>query len=337
MPKVNYKWKLSDGYQTINNLKVFGTFICAGGSTMGYKLAGYYHLGGVEMLNHYAKMYQKNHNPKYLYIEDIRHFNTRQDLPDDLYDLDLLDGSPPCSSFSISGSREKEWGKVKKYENVNQKTDDLIFEYIKTVEKLKPKVFIMENVKGLIEGNARNYVINLSKKIKEAGYEHQIFLLNSATMGVPQIRQRVFFIGNRMNYNKLDLNFNEPPITFQEATMDYWSMGGESIENNSLFKHWQAIDYPNEISSKLRFNLYRPLLNKPCNTLIESCSNAGAASVCHPLYPRKLNKYESCVIQSFPLDYDFIDENPLSCIGRSVPPLMMYHISEQIKIQWLNR
>jgi DNA (cytosine-5)-methyltransferase 1 len=311
MPKVNYKWKLSDGYQTTNNLKVFGTFICAGGSTMGYKLAGYDHLGGVEMLNHYAKMYQKNHNPKYLYIEDIRHFNTRQDLPDDLYDLDLLDGSPPCSSFSMSGSREKKWGKVKKYENVNQKTDDLIFEYIKTVEKLKPKVFIMENVKGLIEGNAKNYVINLSKKIKEAGYEHQIFLLNSATMGVPQIRQRVFVIGNRMNYNKLDLNFNEQLITFQEATMDYWSMGGESIEKYSLFKHWQAIDYPNEISSKLRFNLKRPLLNKPCNTLIESCSNASSASVCHPLYPRKLNKYESSVIQSFPLDYDFIDENPL--------------------------
>ena len=98
-----YKWNLADGYPSKNILKnnynVFGTFICGGGSTMGYKLAGFNHLGGVEIDPPIADVYKTNHNPKYLYIEDIREYNKRNDLPMELYNLDILDGSPPCSTF----------------------------------------------------------------------------------------------------------------------------------------------------------------------------------------------------------------------------------------------
>ncbi len=115
----NYKWFLRDGYPAKgiepNNYSVFGTFICGGGSTMGYKLAGFNHLGGVELDPKLAKIYQLNHKPKFLYNEDIREFNKREDLPKELYSLDILDGSPPCSSFSMAGSREKAWGKEKKF------------------------------------------------------------------------------------------------------------------------------------------------------------------------------------------------------------------------------
>ena len=69
--KFNYKWYLKDGYPESNRLKVFGTFICGGGSTMGYKLAGFEHLGGVEIDPPIADIYKTNHNPKYLFIEDI--------------------------------------------------------------------------------------------------------------------------------------------------------------------------------------------------------------------------------------------------------------------------
>jgi DNA (cytosine-5)-methyltransferase 1 len=98
---------------TKNDYNVFGTFICGGGSTMGYKLAGFNHLGGVEIDPKIAKVYQLNHKPKYLYLEDIREFVKRSDIPNELYNLDLLDGSPPCSSFSMAGNREKDWGKKK--------------------------------------------------------------------------------------------------------------------------------------------------------------------------------------------------------------------------------
>ena len=101
-----YKWFLKDGYPSANITKneynVFGTFICGGGSTMGYKLAGFNHLGGVEIDLPIADVYKTNHSPKYIFNEDIRDFNNRTDLPKELFNLDILDGSPPCSTFSMS-------------------------------------------------------------------------------------------------------------------------------------------------------------------------------------------------------------------------------------------
>lgn len=113
--KFNHIWKLADGFPAKgikpNNCKVFGTFVCGGGSTMGYKLAGYEHLGGVEINPKVAEIYKENLQPKYLFVDDIREFNKREDLPKELYELDILDGSPPCTSFSMQGVREKGWGK----------------------------------------------------------------------------------------------------------------------------------------------------------------------------------------------------------------------------------
>ena len=103
MKKLKYDWQKANDYPKPNGLKVFGTFVCGGGSTMGYKLAGFEHLGGVEIDKRMATIYRTNHNPKYFYLEDIRDFNKRTDLPSELYNLDILDGSPPCSTFSMSG------------------------------------------------------------------------------------------------------------------------------------------------------------------------------------------------------------------------------------------
>ena len=153
--KFSYRWFLKDGYpaQGIekHGLKVFGTFICGGGSTMGYKLAGYEHLGGIEIDPKVADVYNINHKPKYLFIEDIREFNNRNDLPKELYEIDILDGSPPCSSFSMAGNREKDWGKEKKFRDCNGLkiyiTDEPSF--IKTI---KWDDFIyMDNYKDYIE------------------------------------------------------------------------------------------------------------------------------------------------------------------------------------------
>lgn len=113
MNKFNYKWYLKDGYPENgiekHNKKVFSTFACGGGSSMGYKLAGYDVIGANDIDIQMAKVYKKNHHPKYYYLESIIDFRKRNDLPDELYNLDVLDGSPPCSTFSLAGSREKVW------------------------------------------------------------------------------------------------------------------------------------------------------------------------------------------------------------------------------------
>ena len=110
-----YEWILADAKFTKDKGKVFSCFACGGGSTMGYKLAGFDVLGCNEIDPKMIEAYKTNHKPKYAYLEPIQSFKLRNDLPKELYNLDILDGSPPCSSFSLSGNREKDWGKEKKF------------------------------------------------------------------------------------------------------------------------------------------------------------------------------------------------------------------------------
>jgi DNA (cytosine-5)-methyltransferase 1 len=337
-----YKWNLADGYPSKNiqpnDYNVFGTFICGGGSTMGYKLAGYNHLGGVEIDPKMAKVYKANHKPKHLYIEDIRQFVKRNDLPKELYSLDLLDGSPPCSSFSMAGNREKDWGKKKVFKEgqAKQVLDDLFFEYIALAKKLQPKVVLAENVKGLIQGNAKVYVKKIFKAFDEAGYNVQLFLLNAASMGVPQKRERVFFICQRKDLNlpKLKLEFREEAIPFKEfnnaentetekqkaGRVDLWHKckRGEHFSKYHPKGHYFA-DY------KLDYKDIVPILT----------ASAGDGSW-HPDYCRMLSKIELCCAGTYPLDYDFQDVEPKYLIGMSVPPVMTAQIANQIRLQWLD-
>jgi DNA (cytosine-5)-methyltransferase 1 len=332
------EWRLSDELKVdYHGCKVFGTFVCGGGSTMGYKLAGFDHIGGVEFTEHYSKVYKKNHNPKYFYLEDIRQFNEREDLPSDLYNLDLLDGSPPCAAFSTSGARERLWNKKSNYENKTQRKDDLVFVYCDTIKKLQPKVAILENVSGLIKGNAKAYTKKIFKELNAAGYRVQLFLLNAASMGIPQIRNRVFFIALRKDIKlpKLELKFNCPLVGF-EVTKKYWydiENNKYSIEKYAVGKEWENVKIGG--NSEKYFNLCKPHPKKPCFTITEASSNLSAASVCHPYQKRKLNTKEVILISTFPKDYNFLDIPPASIMGRSVLPVMMANISNQIYLQWL--
>jgi len=333
--RFNYKWNLADGYPESNGLKVFGTFICGGGSTMGYKLAGFEHLGGVEIDPPIANVYKANHNPKYLYIEDIRDFADRTEFPEDLYDLDILDGSPPCSSFSMAGNREKDWGKEKKFREGQtvQRLDDLFFDYIKLAKKLQPKVIIAENVKGLLQGNAKVYVRKIRAALEDAGYKVQLFLLNAASMGVPQKRERVFFICQRndLNYPKLEIIFKENNINFKEFDEG-------NIKTKRVTKG--QIDYWNIAKEGEAFSKYHPKghlfgaskvhRNKPLNTIIGS----GGTKAYHYLYPRELSTNELIYGSTFPLDYNFKKIDPKYLMGMSVPPIMTAQIATEINSQW---
>jgi len=336
-----YCWNLRDGFPSKNikknNLNVFGTFICGGGSTMGYKLAGFNHLGGVEIDVKVADVYKDNHNPKYLYNEDIREFNKRQDLPEELYNLDILDGSPPCSSFSMAGSREKAWGKSKQFREgqAHQTLDDLVFVYCDTILKLKPKVFLLENVKGIISGNAKQYSKKIVEKLTNGGYNVQVFLLNAASMGVPQKRERVFFIGHKKEYNlpKLKLEFNEVAIPFGEIDNN---TKGKTITGEML-KYWEICPKGNSLSKVHPkgnyFGSYKISENVVSNTVIGSDSSP----ILHYKYPNYLSNDNICQIGTYPLDYNFKTIEPKYLIGMSVPPVMTAQIANQIKIQWLDK
>ena len=341
-----YKWYLKDGYpakgMTKHNKKVFGTFVCGGGSTMGYKLAGYEHIGGVEIDPKVGDVYKANHKPKHFYLEDIRDFNKRNDLPKELYDLDLLDGSPPCSSFSMAGNREKDWGKKKVFREGQelQRLDDLVFEYVRTIKKLKPKVALLENVKGLIQGNAKAYAKKINKEFTKAGYRVQLFLLNAASMGVPQKRERVFFIGLRddIKLDKLVLKFDEDGILFGEFAED---KNGKHITGKML-DLWSKRVITDKglrtVSKRVNNNVLffgTSLLHK--NKVPYTLISQESSPLVHYDKPYNTTDFENKLIASFPLDYDFKKTGVKYLAGMSVPPVMTAQIANQIYLQWLSK
>jgi DNA (cytosine-5)-methyltransferase 1 len=340
--KFPYKWYLKDGYPLKNGLKVFGTFICGGGSTMGYKLAGFEHLGGVEIDPPIADVYKTNHNPKYLYVEDIRDFADRTEFPEDLYDLDILDGSPPCSSFSMAGNREKDWGKEKKFREGQtvQTLDDLFFDYIKLAKKLQPKVIIAENVKGLIQGNAKVYVHKIKAALEDAGYKVQLFLLNAASMGVPQKRERVFFICQRndLNFPKLELKFNETKIKYKELK----TVDGTELKMTELVETYWNLRQPEDKRAgdtyvRLGMKDQRFGDNYVLDERTPMTITSGGAYYREDT-PTTISITDFKLIGSFPLDYNFINNslnNTKYVIGMSVPPVMTAQIAHEIYLQWL--
>lgn len=157
--KPDCAWNLTDlASVPKNGVKVMSTFACGGGSSMGYKRAGCEIVAANDIDPEMAWHYKRNLNPPLYYLCPIRDLLTA-DLPPELFALDILDGSPPCSTFNMAGSREKAWGKEKHFREgqAKQVLSDLFFDYLDLVDRLKPKVAIAENVKGMLIGNAKGY------------------------------------------------------------------------------------------------------------------------------------------------------------------------------------
>lgn len=338
---MEHQWFLGDiEKRKKNGLKVMSCFSCAGGSTMGYKLAGCTVLGNVEIDPKVMAVYKKNHHPKHPFLMGVQDFNKipNDELPEQLFDLDILDGSPPCSAFSMSGSREEKWGKEHHFREgqAKQKLDDLFFHFVETANKLKPKVVIAENVKGLISGKARGYVSDIIKRLDEIGYKTQLFLLNSATMGVPQKRERVFFIAHRKDLDlpELKLKFNEKPILFKDIK---GPIGKPMNQETETYKRWTKrrpqdntiSDITQRIENKVSgFNTVLIHDNKVPNTL------ASGSTFLRYAEPYHLSNMELIKIQTFPSDFNFLDQTPQYVLGMSVPPLMMEKIATEVYKQW---
>jgi DNA (cytosine-5)-methyltransferase 1 len=167
-------------------------------------------------------------------------------------------------------------------------------------------------------------------------YNIQVFVLYAASMGIPQIRNRVFIIGHKKDLvlPKLKMEFNCPQLGFG-ITRKYWD--SRCFTPNicdSYKKEWDSMKIGD--NSKKIFQLSKPKINKPSQTITHSMAK-GCAGVVHPTQKRMLNEYEVRVLSTFPEDYDFLDVNSISVMGRSVLPVMMANISNQIYLQWLSK
>jgi DNA (cytosine-5)-methyltransferase 1 len=351
--KFPYIWNLKDTTFTKDKGKVFSCFACGGGSSMGYKLAGFDVIGVNEIDPKMMDAYKTNHNPKYAFLEPIQTFKLRNDLPQDLFNLDILDGSPPCSSFSMAGDREEKWGVEKKFREGQQEQilDTLFFDFIDLAKKLQPKVVVAENVKGLLLGNAKSYVLKIYEEFEKAGYYVKHWLLDSSRMGVPRRRERVFFLAIRKDLAapfleqldmflvtpRINLDFNEPPIYFKEFYQP--GISDRVCSTGKMFDYWSKRQKSDKSFCDILMREYDR--NSCFNNLLlhpdEIPNTFTSNSDCFYLYDeyRKPNKYESCCIGSFPQDYNFTNNQYSYIIGMSVPPIMVAQIATRIYDTWL--
>jgi DNA (cytosine-5)-methyltransferase 1 len=343
-----------------SNKKLFNVvslFAGVGGSSTGYRLAGGNILAINEFIPKAYESYRRNYPNTHIFEGDIRKLNgdiILNTIGLKKGELDILDGSPPCASFSTAGLREDGWGKVKKYSDTKQRVDDLFYEFARILKELQPKVFIAENVKGLTMGAAANLLGNeqfsifgdedntIFHTLVNCGYKVKYKVLNAMNYGVPQSRERTIFIGIRNDFNI--------PITYPKK-FDYLINAKDAFEG---IKHEQnEIDEATYKDGKVKgillqmsegdsgnmysenknsyFGLVRINRNKPCPTVCQRQGNKGAC-LAHWEENRELTIKELIRIMSFPEDYYLGEKYKDKCerLGRAVPPLLMKAIANHV-------
>jgi len=307
---------------------------------MGYKLAGYEVVGVNEIDPELTQMYARNFPSVNIVNMPIQDMVRNKAYPKEAYGIDVLDGSPPCSSFSMAGNREKDWGKDKKFREGQSKQvlDDLFFWFIQAARDLQPKVVIAENVRGMIAGKAKGYVSKIFRDFELAGYDTQLFLLNAASMGVPQKRERVFFIARRKDLKlpKINLAFNQPPILFKDIkTSDGIVPDLTDFEKSLLASSNPSDRSLADVNLRTRGKNIGFTMSIIRDDQVPSTVTSGS-SIYSFSDKRNLSTVELIRIQSFPRDYNFIKDQYRHIkyvLGMSVPPYMMKGVAEEVAKQ----
>ena len=353
-----------------NKFRVISTFAGGGGSSTGYRLAGGKILAINEFVEEARNTYRDNYPTTPIMDGDIKELEGKDFLEVAKIkegELDLLDGSPPCSAFSMCGTLAREgtvhsdgFGKTKSYSDgkIVTNIEDLFFEFLRVAEKIRPKTIIAENVEGLTVGEAKQYFNKIQNTFEKIGYDVCAKVLNSAYFGVPQSRSRVFFIGVRsditlqigltfMNIESIFPTESKSTVVLKEALNNleyddeevktltekftntaYWRDTGSKMPINPE-KVLTGMDYHHKGH---HFNLKRVSLEKPAPTLTAMGSNDTTAGAFHWNEPRKLTIGELKRIQSLPDDFVLTGKwnQQSERIGRMVPPLLLKSIADSV-------
>lgn len=248
-----------------NLFTVISTFAGGGGSSTGYRLAGANIIAINEFVEEAIKTYSTNFPDTKIIPGDIKKL-TAKDFLDAANlkpgELDILDGSPPCSAFSVAGKREKGWaghvtdtrksyfdddgniieeGEIEVQEGIKKYSDgktveaieDLFLEFIRIAKEIKPKVIVAENVKGITFGEAKSKLYEFVNSFEKIGYQVTYQVLNAADFGVPQARERTLFVCIREDVcDAIGLNFlNIHSTVFPNATYAKHISLREAIED----------------------------------------------------------------------------------------------------------
>lgn len=321
-------------------------FAGAGGLALGMEKAGFNHLGLIEINKYAAETLSKNRPNWNVFCNDITEiakknlnklFNLRTG------ELDLLSGGAPCQSFSYAGKKL----------GLEDTRGTMFYHYARFLHKLQPKMFLFENVKGLLnhdKGKTFKVIIDV---FKDEGYSIQYSILNAWDYGVAQKRERLIVIGIRNDLTNL-CRFNFPQkhnykLVLSDILKDVPSSpcGSYSVEKKKIFSlvppggYWRDID--ENIAKEYmkscwnmaggRTGILRRLsLDEPSLTILTT-PQMKQTERCHPTEVRPFSIRENARIQSFPDDWSFsggISEQ-YKQVGNAVPVLLAYEIGKEIK------
>lgn len=332
-----------------NNFTFIDLFSGAGGLLRGFMDAGFTPVLSVEVWEPAIETHKKNYPDVPLIATDIRTI-TNDELNNYKGNVDVIVGGPPCQGFSTIGKRL-----------VKDPRNELVFEFIRFVDVIKPKVFLMENVRGLLSSNGGKTKTAIEEEFRRVGYSVVSRVLCAADYGVPQMRNRVFFLGIR---NDIDIIPTFPDKTHTKET--YATVGDaindllgkeNKVANHIPMKHnptvTERIKYikegegiPSEgLPSDIAFgsrsdyaknelknfsHVYKRLSRfKPATTMVPGHN----AFPLHPIANRSLTVREAARIQTFPDDVVFCGTRQNQCIqvGNAVPVKLAYQIAKHIE------
>lgn len=309
---------------------VVSTFSGCGGSSLGYKLASGKVLLAADFDKHAVNTYKANFPTTPLFHGDITNLSVDKILEITGLkegELDIFDGSPPCQGFSTTGKRDM--------------TDDrnqLFKQFCRILTGLKPKVFVMENVSGMIKGNMKFVFVEILKTLKACGYKVKAKLLNAKNFNVPQSRERLIFIGVRQDLN---IEPSHPIGTSKTTTLRECLKGckeGERLKPHGWVGEIANKIKPGETAADYHpkgsyFSYQRLRWGRPAPTITKKCD---LGFFFHPDKDESLSIEEVKRISTFPDDFIFTGpfREQWARMGNCVPPNFMKaiatHINEKI-------
>lgn len=337
----------------MNKFKVLDLFCGAGGLSYGFQLAGFQIVGGVEWNPAAMETHKNNFHSKFEFCGNISDISDEEIL-NKLNEVDVIIGGPPCQGFSSANRHEKE---------ADDPRNKLFFQYLRFVELLKPKVFVIENVKEILtkdNGFAKKRILEITEKL---GYTVNVEVLNASDYGVPQTRRRAIFVGFLNSYNtKFDfekIKKSKGIVTVYDAIGDIcypnkkitnsflkYAKNTEQLENHNpklpnakvveRIKHvpqggnWK--DVPPELWDTQRSNRHssaykRLSFDEPSITI-----DTGHMNYFHPVENRVPTVRESARLQSFPDSFIFYGNQgeQYKQVGNAVPPLLAKAVATAI-------
>lgn len=333
---------------------IIDCFCGAGGLSIGFENVGFNVIYAFDLDEKAIETYK--HNPKYhhgpAFVRDIYKVNKKsieEDIGHVIGDIDVVIGGPPCQGFS-----------VQRRGNDKDPRNNLVLEYIRLLLEIKPKLFVMENVGGLLSPRGLPYYEHLLKQMGDAGYIIQKRKLTASDFGVPQIRKRVFIVGERTNDGSQRFGFpeptGEPPKTVRDAIEDLMDKTEGDIPNHKAdklsdlnlkriraVKEGQGRDsLPEDLKlvTQKRNTTHRHLdtygrmsWDQPGPTITARFDSFSRGRFGHPELDRTITLREGARIQTFPDDFEFLGTKVevAKQIGNAVPPLLAQKVAEKVK------